>query len=90
MALNFRKHETNSEHGPHYVAIGGHWPEQRRALIENRGGRWDIEVSVHVPGKGFGTYIWDCAPTLKAAKAGCQDYADPKPVDRNSSSYTDA
>lgn len=80
MALNFLKHEANNERGPHYGAISGQWPAQRRFIIEKRDGLWCIEVFKHVPGHGFVSYLGDHAWTLKRAKAKCDAMASPEPV----------
>lgn len=90
MALNFLKHGSNDTRGPHYGAIARQWPNQMRFVIEHREGRWNIDVYRHVPGKGFVVIAGDYAGTLKAAKAKCEEWANPTPVDRNSSAYTDA
>ena len=88
MTLNFHKHDPNSEYGVHYGAISGAWPNQRRFVIERRANDWSIHVLRHMPGAGFVLYLGDHAPTLKAAKARCEDILHPRPI--GESALTDA
>ncbi len=90
MTLNFHKRGSNSERGEHYGAIAGAWPNHRRFIIEKAGRDWRLSAYKHVPGVGFEFYLSQYEPTLKAAKARAEEMANPQPVDRSSSSYTDA
>ena len=90
MALTFVKLDPNSESPARYAATTGAWPNQRRYLIERRSAEWCIDVSRHVPGKGWANYMGQRTRTLKKAMAECEELANPVPLDRNSSSYTDA
>ena len=90
MALNFRKNQPNSERGTHHSAIGGNWPNQWRYIIERVGREFRIEMLRHVAGQGFAAVNTEYSKTLKNAKERCEEWNNPKPVDRTASSYTDA
>lgn len=90
MGLNFHKNGPNSERGEHYSAIAGHWPAQRRFIIEKSGRDWRLSAYKHVPGVGFDFYLSQYEPSLKVAKQRAEEMANPQPIDRGSSSFTDA
>jgi hypothetical protein len=77
MLLNFNKHAASNSRGEHYAAIGGHWPNQRRYIVERSGSEWRWSVHAHIPGRGFEEYAGGYTRTLKAGKAECDEWANP-------------
>lgn len=60
-----------SEDGTRFVAVGGHWPAQKRYEIEACGDEWSIHASEHRPGKGFVYLVGASASDLELAKFLC-------------------
>jgi hypothetical protein len=88
--LPFTKRDATAERPAHFVALSGAWPHQHRYVVAKAGREWTMRASRHVPGKGWEEYSGASYPTLRKAQAAASERADPAPVDRTSSGYTDA